>query len=51
MYDAARCVSAFSEGGIGVYDLNFIHVDVRSGSARWAFVGSKEEAVSALVVP
>lgn len=50
MYDAAKDIPAFKYGGIGVYDKNFIHVDVRhSGLARWAFVGSKEEAASALV--
>ena len=39
------------DGGIGVYDKNFIHVDVRrTGLARWAFVGKREVAASALVV-
>lgn len=50
MYDAAKHIPAFQYGGIGVYDTNFIHVDVRhSGLARWAFVGSKEEPASVLV--
>jgi hypothetical protein len=50
MYDAAKKVPSFFRGGIGVYDKNFIHVDVReNGPARWAFVGSKELAASALV--
>jgi zinc D-Ala-D-Ala carboxypeptidase len=50
MYDSAKKVPAFFAGGIGVYDAEFIHVDVRSnGPARWAFVGAKEEGVTALV--
>jgi zinc D-Ala-D-Ala carboxypeptidase len=50
MYNAALRVPIFCYGGIGVYDKNFIHVDVRhSGIARWAFVGSKELPVSILV--
>jgi uncharacterized protein YcbK (DUF882 family) len=49
MYDYAKQVEAFKYGGIGVYDKNFIHVDVRKTVARWAFVGNKEEASSALV--
>lgn len=49
MYDAALRVPAFAYGGIGVYDKNFIHVDVRHGIARWAFVGNKECEISTLV--
>jgi uncharacterized protein YcbK (DUF882 family) len=50
MYDAAKKVPAFFAGGIGVYEGNFIHVDVReNGPARWAFVGGKEVAASTLV--
>ena len=50
LYDAAKRIDAFAVGGIGVYAQNFIHVDVRTdGPARWAFVGNKEEAASALV--
>lgn len=49
MYDAAKSVPAFDNGGIGVYDKNFIHVDVRNGPVRWAFVGSREAAASVLV--
>lgn len=50
MYEAAKKVQAFLAGGIGVYESNFIHVDVReNGSARWAFVGSKEVAAWVLV--
>jgi uncharacterized protein YcbK (DUF882 family) len=53
MFDAAKKISAFQYGGIGVYAPAgapaFIHVDVRHGIARWAFVGNKEEAASVLV--
>jgi uncharacterized protein YcbK (DUF882 family) len=48
MYDRAKQVPAFNDGGIGVYDHgNFIHVDIRGGRARWArvngrYVGSVE---------
>lgn len=50
MYDAAKKVSDFAEGGIGVYDGGFIHVDVRdNGPARWAFLGNKEVSASTLV--
>ncbi len=38
MYDLASEVSQFSQGGIGVYDGDFLHVDVRSHRARWARV-------------
>jgi hypothetical protein len=38
MYDAARLVTAFLHGGIGVavYQ-NYIHVDVRLQTARWCY--------------
>ena len=49
MYDAALKVDAFKYGGIGVYDKNFIHVDVRRGIARWSFVGTKEGSLDLLV--
>jgi len=50
MYDAAKHIDAFAVGGIGVYEQNYIHVDVRtSGKARWAFVGNREMAASELV--
>ena len=38
MYDRAIQVPAFDNGGIGVYDTDFIHVDSRSGKARWSRV-------------
>jgi uncharacterized protein YcbK (DUF882 family) len=38
MYDLAEQVPEFKEGGIGVYDDGFLHVDVRTFPARWARV-------------
>lgn len=49
MYDAAKQIPAFMNGGIGVYDKQFIHVDVRATRARWAFIGDKEQPITALV--
>jgi uncharacterized protein YcbK (DUF882 family) len=53
MYDAAKTVPAFFNGGIGVYDGNFIHVDVRGVTARWARVNGKYIGIeeSKLVTP
>jgi uncharacterized protein YcbK (DUF882 family) len=41
MYDFACEVLEFAEGGIGAYDTNFLHVDVRDHRARWARVSGK----------
>lgn len=38
MYEAAMQVPDFVEGGIGVYDSGFLHVDVRRHCTRWARV-------------
>ena len=38
MYELALQVPAFVEGGIGVYDGGFLHVDVRMTCSRWARV-------------
>lgn len=39
MYDRAKSIPDFANGGIGVYDgVPFIHVDVRDGKARWGRV-------------
>jgi len=36
MYELAEQVPAFRDGGIGVYpEQGFVHVDVRTGRARW----------------
>lgn len=42
MYLRALQVPAFVRGGVGVYDSNFLHLDIRpSGPARWARVNGK----------
>jgi len=42
MYELAERVTAFHDGGIGVYpDQGFIHVDVRDGRARWGRLRGK----------
>lgn len=49
MYELALEVPQFAAGGIGVYDGNFLHVDVRKRTARWARVGGHYVGVAALV--
>ena len=41
MYEAAKLIPEFAFGGIGLYDQNFIHVDVRDGKARWGRIKGK----------
>ena len=37
MYELARQVETFDQGGIGVYpDEVFIHIDIRDAPGRWA---------------
>jgi uncharacterized protein YcbK (DUF882 family) len=49
MYELAVRVPQFAKGGIGVYDRNFLHVDVRPQTARWAQVMGHYIDVHALV--
>ena len=49
MYDLASEVGQFAEGGIGAYDTNFLHVDVRDHRARWARVSGKYVGIQELV--
>jgi uncharacterized protein YcbK (DUF882 family) len=51
MYARAEQVQGFKNGGIGVYDEGFIHVDVRDGRARWARKGKVYLALDTLVSP
>jgi len=51
MYDRAKQIPDFVNGGIGVYSENFIHVDVRQRSARWARKNGVYLALSTLVTP
>ena len=41
LYGVARRVHKFFTGGIGLYDTDFIHVDVRQGVARWSRLDGK----------
>ena len=49
MYELALQVPLFAQGGIGVYDGGFLHVDVRDHRARWARVSGRYVGVGALV--
>jgi uncharacterized protein YcbK (DUF882 family) len=49
MYNLAVQVPDFLNGGIGVYDGQFIHVDVRDGKARWSRIAGHYGALDALV--
>jgi uncharacterized protein YcbK (DUF882 family) len=47
MYQIAIKIPQFRNGGIGVYDSNFLHVDVRNHLARWARVAGKYMSIEA----
>lgn len=49
MYDLASEVPQFTQGGIGAYDTNFLHVDVRGHRARWARVSGRYVGIQELV--
>jgi uncharacterized protein YcbK (DUF882 family) len=49
MYAMASEVPQFAQGGIGAYDTNFLHVDVRDHRARWARVSGKYVEIQELV--
>lgn len=49
MYDLASQTQQFAEGGIGAYDGNFLHVDVRGHRARWARVRGQYVPIHELV--
>jgi len=49
MYDMASEVPQFAQGGIGAYDTNFLHVDVRDHRARWARGSGKYVGIQELV--
>jgi uncharacterized protein YcbK (DUF882 family) len=49
MYELALEIPQFADGGIGVYDGNFLHVDVRDRRARWARVSGRYVGVGELV--
>jgi hypothetical protein len=49
MYELALAVPQFAQGGIGVYDGGFLHVDVREHRARWARISGTYVGVTELV--
>jgi hypothetical protein len=49
MFDFAQRVPAFLNGGIGVYDGDFVHLDIRPHPARWARVHGQYVAIERLV--
>jgi hypothetical protein len=49
MYELALQVPAFRNGGIGAYDSNFLHLDVRAEQARWARVRGEYVGIQHLV--
>jgi Peptidase M15 len=49
LFELALQVPAFLNGGIGVYDGGFLHVDVRPQRARWARIGGEYVAIEKLV--
>lgn len=49
MYERALKVPAFRDGGIGLYDTDFMHVDVRThGKGRWARVSGQYVGIERL---
>jgi hypothetical protein len=51
MYELALQIPTFFEGGIGVYDGGFLHLDVRPPAARWARVRGQYVGIQHLVKP
>jgi len=49
MYVLACEIPAFNNGGIGLYDGGFIHVDVRGTRARWSRIAGKYGPVEAIL--
>ena len=49
MYELALEIADFKDGGIGVYDAGFVHVDVRDYAARWARVQGQYVGIQHLI--
>jgi len=49
MYELALQIPTFLNGGIGVYDGGFLHVDTRAHQARWARVRGQYVGIQHLV--
>ena len=46
LYTAADQVPSFENGGVGIYDGGFIHVDVRGTRARWGRVAGNYVSIA-----
>jgi len=49
MYVLACEIPAFNNGGVGLYDSGFIHVDVRGARARWSRINGKYGPIEAIL--
>ena len=49
MYELALLIPTFAEGGIGVYDDGFLHLEVGSYATRWARVRGQYVGIQHLV--
>jgi Peptidase M15 len=49
MFELALQVPEFAQGGVGVYDGGFLHVDVRQHLARWARVRGQYVGIQHLI--
>lgn len=49
MFELALQVPTFLNGGVGVYDGNFLHLDTRAHQARWARVRGQYVGIQHLV--
>jgi len=49
MYELAIQVPTFFNGGIGAYDGNFLHLDIRPHQARWARVRGQYVGIQHLI--
>jgi uncharacterized protein YcbK (DUF882 family) len=45
MYELAQQIPVFANGGIGIYDGKFLHVDTRGHKARWARVAGEYTSI------
>ncbi len=51
MFELALQIPTFLNGGIGVYDGGFLHLDIRPHQARWARVRGQYVGIQHLVAP
>lgn len=48
-YELALLIPEFEQGGIGLYDNGFLHVDVRGSIARWSRVKGTYTTIDAML--